>query len=686
MPKLHVKLPDSRKRVARTFLALKNGSRHPAVTDGLLILLFAGWFCFYNLDNGSFSSDETLSVRTTQSILETGDLFHLSLGGLKSYYGKPPLKMWLNALAVLAFGESNFSYRFVDALFGLATCFLVYFIALRLFTSRIAGLVAVAGLLGCETYLILHGVRRSVQDSMLVFFFTVGMWLAWLILVRLSPEHARSHPGTSVRNEQYRLAIFLGLFIGIAAFTKTIAAYIIFFVLGLYVLLVPERWSVLKRGSRLLAVILFLAILVPAPYWIYRCREGTGVCSGVLAAPAVDRGLAITKVSPNQFAHFRHLFVEQSAVDPLLFLFSAAYACVVIRCRGDRRFLYVLNWAAAPYFIFTLLKGTYPWYTAPAYPAMALLIGVTFDELRLKLLKMQQTAASGPKASLVGALLFFLFLITMGLTAKNLLKCGLEVAAGKEELPMNQFARAVQNDKNAAVFFLTPLPITTREAAYRNMVRRRTRIFEQETVLQQELQNVAGQTAFILLTSDRLPAVFAWRRPSSYLEMPPVEHAARHQWKIALTFNREPEPPFLPPTSVYKLDRHDAPLLSGWSGIHHLSGPADTIRLTRGPASAVVLQGGISHRELGGEVVLYLARAPKIKAPLTIHPYFNHHALPPFNVSRKDITTYRLPVPGPAFLLGENVLELAYETPYPLRLEDELLLTNQIKLRLGPPA
>ncbi len=51
------------------------------------------------------------------------------------YYNKPPLKIWLSALTISLFGDSEFVLRIWDAVFGLLTFIMVYFLGRVLFSS-----------------------------------------------------------------------------------------------------------------------------------------------------------------------------------------------------------------------------------------------------------------------------------------------------------------------------------------------------------------------------------------------------------------------------------------------------------------------------------------------------------------------------------------------------------------------
>lgn len=143
--------------------------------DLAIIVLVAALMCVYRIGDYSFGGgDQTTHSLVVQNFVKGGDLLHPEYGG-KPYYNKPPFKMWLAAAAVGLLGESNFSYRLVDGLCGVAISVLLFAFVRRAFRSRLAAYLAVLALLGCDLFFFGHGVRNAVQDSMMVCLVTAAL-------------------------------------------------------------------------------------------------------------------------------------------------------------------------------------------------------------------------------------------------------------------------------------------------------------------------------------------------------------------------------------------------------------------------------------------------------------------------------------------------------------------------------
>ena len=122
----------------------------------LSTLLLASFICFYKLDSHPFKpSDESLHVKATQHMFHSGDLWTPVVDG-EPYFRKPPFKMWLSLIPVAVLGESNLSYRFIDAAAGVATAMLTCAAGYWLLGSWFAGWVAAVALLGCRYFVLYH--------------------------------------------------------------------------------------------------------------------------------------------------------------------------------------------------------------------------------------------------------------------------------------------------------------------------------------------------------------------------------------------------------------------------------------------------------------------------------------------------------------------------------------------------
>ena len=134
-----------------------------------LILAFSYLLLFYNL--GAYSLKEPDEGRYAEIpremvVLEDYVVPHLNF---VRYFEKPPLLYWVTALSYKAFGRSEWSFRFPNALFALLTVLATYFFAARRFTERCAFLSSAMLLSSLIFFAMAHIVTIDMLFSFLLF-------------------------------------------------------------------------------------------------------------------------------------------------------------------------------------------------------------------------------------------------------------------------------------------------------------------------------------------------------------------------------------------------------------------------------------------------------------------------------------------------------------------------------------
>jgi hypothetical protein len=110
-----------------------------ALTAALLGL--AAIVFFYHLGAGSlYDWDEAIYAQVAKEVTVTRDWLTPTFGGVP-YWHKPPLYIWLSALAYKVGGVNEFSTRFWSAFFGFGVVALTLFLGARLF-SWVTGVTA----------------------------------------------------------------------------------------------------------------------------------------------------------------------------------------------------------------------------------------------------------------------------------------------------------------------------------------------------------------------------------------------------------------------------------------------------------------------------------------------------------------------------------------------------------------
>ena len=178
-----------------------------------LILLLTALIRFWNLGTpDKLVFDEVYYVDGAKDYLTNGVE---TTKGAAEFVVHPPVGKWLIAFGIQILGDSPAGWRFSAAIFGTFSILLIYFVALRLFSSQFLALVS-AGLMSIDG---LHLVmsRTALLDIFLMFF---------LLAAFLALLHERH--------------IVAALLLGLALGTKWSAIYFIAAIL-IYLLVINRR-------------------------------------------------------------------------------------------------------------------------------------------------------------------------------------------------------------------------------------------------------------------------------------------------------------------------------------------------------------------------------------------------------------------------------------------------------------
>ena len=343
----------------------------------LALIGFALYVCFWNLGQPSIaSSDESIHSHVVQEMIATGRWFFPTLDG-GPYFSKPPFKLILSKLAVLALGDSSLAYRFVDGLAGFLTIVLTFLLGLKLFSSFAAGWLAALMLASCPIYLFRHVVREAVQDSMLVFLTSAALFAGWQsIAPPQSPDAAKARTGITAS------AALFGVLSGLAVLTKSVAGLLPLLV-WTAALAAQGRLNGLWRENKaaLLAPVVLagaLAALYYAPRFLLAGDAARQIVYVDLYQRLVGEGY---HHKGQWWFYFNLIFLNGKVVPPGMLLLGLAAAGCFFR---QAHYQFLLIWVALPILGYSALSSHLPWYIAPAFPAMALLsAGAMIDTLKI---------------------------------------------------------------------------------------------------------------------------------------------------------------------------------------------------------------------------------------------------------------------------------------------------------------
>lgn len=342
----------------------------------LLLLCILGAVClsifvlFHNLGSHSVSikSDEVIYVRVTQSAAFEGAWWHLKHGNAP-FFEKPPLKIWLSALVLRLFGESNFTFRVLDAVAGLGVIILACLLSVQLFALRPAVLIPALMILSClEAVTGDHGFRRATLDGLLTLLSAAMMLVCWKI-----------HSCRQARRENRAAFILLGAFAGLAILTKSAGGILPFLCAALSLLaLWPARDR--KELWRGLAMAALAAALIALPYFAWHMLHSQKAARVMLGIEIIQR--VWTGFEGHHRAEpffYLHYLFRKSGLVPASFLFLALiWGAWAWRREAAVRFLLV--WLIVPVAGYSIAASRAPWYLLPALPACAVLTGRALEK------------------------------------------------------------------------------------------------------------------------------------------------------------------------------------------------------------------------------------------------------------------------------------------------------------------
>jgi 4-amino-4-deoxy-L-arabinose transferase-like glycosyltransferase len=176
-----------------------------------------------------FDWDEINFSESAREMLLTGDYFRVQVN-FQPFWEKPPFFIWMQVASMKLFGVTEFAARFPNAMMGVITSWVLFYIGKREFDVKF-GLLWVAVYMG--SFLPHFYFRTAIMDPTFNLFIFLGIYL----LFKLSGIR---------QEERYRFSwksIWSGFFIGMAIITKGPVALLVF-LLCLFVFLVgKKRWN-----------------------------------------------------------------------------------------------------------------------------------------------------------------------------------------------------------------------------------------------------------------------------------------------------------------------------------------------------------------------------------------------------------------------------------------------------------
>ena len=357
--------PDARVPVPEV---LSNMSMNQKVLHLAIVMGF--WAAIYVISLSSpvlLDDTDSVHAEAVREMAQSGDWITLKINNGIRYLEKAPFMYWMSALCVSLFGLSEWTVRFPVALAHLALAFLIYLMGKRFWGERV-------GFYGALIYITSLGpyafTRILHPDVILTFFITVALYCYLQVYFDEDPSPAQFWP------LDWRC---MGLYVSaaLAVLTKGLIG-MIFVGLVIFVhLLLSGRWQVLRRLQIIPGVVVFL--LVAAPWHLAAGFSNKGFFWFYFINEHFLRYLGLRY--PNDYAAMP---VWLFWILLLAWLFPwTAFGWGLVRTfprslsppsQSAQVNLFLYAWALL-ILIFFSFSTTQEYYTFPALPALALLLG-----------------------------------------------------------------------------------------------------------------------------------------------------------------------------------------------------------------------------------------------------------------------------------------------------------------------
>jgi hypothetical protein len=151
-----------------------------------------------------FDWDEINFAESAREMIVTGNFSRVQID-FHPFWEKPPLFFWMQALSMKLFGINEFAARFPNAIIGIFTLIIFYFLGKRLYDEKF-GLIWALAYLG--SFLPHIYLKSGIIDP----FFNFFIFLSILFLAKSIRETGES--------KGFKYAFFAGISIGLATLTK----------------------------------------------------------------------------------------------------------------------------------------------------------------------------------------------------------------------------------------------------------------------------------------------------------------------------------------------------------------------------------------------------------------------------------------------------------------------------------
>jgi 4-amino-4-deoxy-L-arabinose transferase-like glycosyltransferase len=331
----------------------------------LLLAALAVVMLFWHLGGLPFvGPDEPRYAEVAREMYLSGDWITPRLGGI-TWFEKPPLLYWMAALGFQLFGVSEFAARFGTALTGALGAYCLYFFGRRVRSARF-GYLSASTLLTTGVWV---GFGRAASFDMVLAVTLEAALIAFYLWVSEPPLTGAWW--------------ILCLLTGVAVLAKGLAGLALpAMIIVIFLAVTGELRRLFESPLRLaLGAVLFLAICA-VWYGPMISRHGSSFIHEFFIAHHFQRFLTNKYHHPQPF-YFFFLVALLGCFPWTPYLPTAIRSPrrLLERSVEARLRLFLWIWTLVPVVFFSFSGSKLPGYILPAFPAIALLIGLELDRL-----------------------------------------------------------------------------------------------------------------------------------------------------------------------------------------------------------------------------------------------------------------------------------------------------------------
>jgi hypothetical protein len=365
------------------------------------LILFSALILFKDLGkNTPLYYDEALYSAKDVEFMKDGQNLLFPKGELQNFYNiKPPLKTWMKYPLYKAFGINTFTIRFLDAMMGLVTIFIIFLIGINLrdsWTGFSAGFIFIT----FKGLLIDYWARVNGYDS--------GAMLGTVSFFYFFIFHREKKFGW----------LLCGLSLAFITYFKHISAVLPFAAAALYLLVEKGFSGLLNKRFFLMTAAWLLPVL--AFYIPYALHNKTFLRHffGYEVFTVVTEGTG-EHGRGDSFYYIKWLLRDTGYWFPLAIASLIASVFLVFK-RKQKILIPLLFWFLLPFIALSIAATRINRYMFPSYPALALLTGYIISSAYAFLSKPKKSSGWKIKpvfASTLFSLFFFIVFANAGVEA-----------------------------------------------------------------------------------------------------------------------------------------------------------------------------------------------------------------------------------------------------------------------------